>query len=112
MKKRLRNYLIYLSEIKYDNLNNEKTQELKEDLLTQISFFQHERLIHLLVTLTFAILSVASIITCLFMPSTTLMVLCGLFFVLLIPYVFHYYFLENGVQTLYTYYDLLMKQKY
>jgi uncharacterized RDD family membrane protein YckC len=34
-----------------------------------------------------------------------LLVLTFLFIILLIPYIRHYYILENGVQKLYTYYD-------
>ena len=33
-----------------------------------------------------------------------------LFTVLLVPYVFHYYFLENSVQRMYVQYDLLKKK--
>ena len=33
-----------------------------------------------------------------------------MFFVLLIPYIRHYYILENGVQRLYEYYDQIRDQ--
>lgn len=72
-----------------------------------ILFFQHERLIHLLVTILFALLTFGSLVTFLvtgFLPVTALFVL---FLALLIPYIFHYYHLENGVQQLYDLYDQL-----
>ena len=71
----------------------------------QIQFFQHERLIHLIVTVLFALLAVMSILVNLFIQELAVLVLCLLFFVLLIPYIRHYYILENGVQQLYEYYD-------
>lgn len=70
-----------------------------------ILFFQHERLIHLLVTLLFAILTFASLSLFLltdFLPMTAAF---ALFLILLVPYIFHYYRLENGVQKLYGLYD-------
>lgn len=72
-----------------------------------ILFFQHERLIHLLVTMLFALLTFGSLVTFLatgFLPVIALFVL---FLALLIPYIFHYYHLENGVQQLYDLYDQL-----
>jgi len=72
-----------------------------------ILFFQHERLIHLLVLITFAFLtfgSLALFLTTIFLPVIALFVL---FFVLLVPYIFYYYHLENGVQKLYDLYDQL-----
>ena len=72
-----------------------------------ILFFQHERLIHLLVLITFAFLtfgSLALFLTTNFLPVIALFVL---FFVLLVPYIFYYYHLENGVQKLYDLYDQL-----
>ena len=73
------------------------------DLLIKIKFFQHERLIHLIVTL-FCIL--------LFIIFIVLMFYTKLFFiptviamVLIIFYIVHYFFLENSVQYLYRLYD-------
>ena len=73
------------------------------DLLIKIKFFQHERLIHLIVTL-FCIL--------LFIIFIVLMFYTKLFFiptviamVLIIFYIVHYFFLENSVQYLYKLYD-------
>lgn len=78
------------------------------DLLIQISFFQHERLIHLIVTVTFALLEMLSVCLTVFcgLPATLLLsfvILC-----LLIPYIRHYYLLENEVQKMYTFYDEIL----
>ena len=75
--------------------------------MIQISFFQHERLIHLIVTITFALLTIISLVACLFVMNVALIILTILFLALLIPYVRHYYILENSVQELYKRYDFL-----
>lgn len=66
-----------------------------------IKFMQHERLIHLLVTLAFAVKFVIVMIFTLIYPKTILLVIDGLLLILLVPYIFHYFKLENGVQELY-----------
>jgi hypothetical protein len=107
MKNRMKYYLSYYEELTKKSLNTEETAEEREKLLIQIQFFQHERLIHLIVTVLFALLTVITLFTNLFLTEPLLLVLSLLFFVLLIPYIKHYYLLENGVQKLYTYYDKL-----
>ena len=72
-----------------------------------ILFFQHERLIHLLVTLLFSILTFLSLSVFIITGFLPVIVLFLLFVVLLVPYIFHYYHLENGVQQLYDLYDQL-----
>lgn len=114
MGKRLKDYINYI-EAKIDELfaakeksgESDEQLKLKEDLLIQISFFSHERLIHLIVTVTFAILTFLSLIAALFIENIFLFILTFLLIILLIPYVWHYYKLENGVQRLYQSYDRL-----
>ena len=84
--------------------------EFQKEMCVQISFFQHERLIHLIVTVLFAVLAVVSILVNLFIQELAVLALCLMFFVLLIPYIRHYYILENGVQRLYEYYDQIRDQ--
>jgi len=107
MWKRLQSVIKEMEELDYENLTQEEKQIIKERLLTKISFFQHERLIHLIVTVTFAILTIVSLVLLELNPSFGYIALEGLFVVLLIPYIVHYYHLENGVQQLYKYYDKL-----
>ncbi len=78
---------------------------LRRETLTQISFMQHERLIHLLVTILFAMLFLISLSLFLFFGSAGLLLLTILLLTLLIPYIAHYYFLENTVQKLYVLYN-------
>lgn len=108
MEKRLKRYLEYykrLAEAREDETKD--WEEIRREMLVQIQFFQHERLIHLIVTVLFALLAVISILASLMIPQWVVLALCLMFFVLLVPYIRHYYILENGVQQMYEYYDML-----
>lgn len=86
-----------------------EAERLMKDLLIQIGFFAHERLVHLIVTVTFAMLTIVAVVGFLISEQTELIALIVLLLVLLVPYIRHYYILENGVQKLYTFYDELQK---
>ena len=75
----------------------------------QIAFFQHERLVHLLVTLLFAVCCVGAAAASALTGSLHLIILTALLLVLLIPYIFHYYTLENEVQRMYSQYDRIIE---
>ncbi|MCQ2539474.1 MAG: hypothetical protein MJ114_03385 [Acetatifactor sp.] len=109
MEKRLKDYLQKMAGIDIEALSAEEKEKLFEELMIQIGFFQHERLIHLIVTVTFAVLTVMAMIICLMMETPAGFLLPLAFLVLLVPYIRHYYILENGVQKLYTYVDSLME---
>jgi len=82
----------------------EKTREVLSEFETKISYFQHERLIHLMVTLAFACFLLFEIYCLFVLPSEFLIgcvLLVCIFFGLTIGYVMHYYFLENSVQKMY-----------
>lgn len=109
MEKRLKDYLQYMETLKTDGLTEEERACMAVKMLVQIQFFQHERLIHLIVTVTFALLTVLTIFAFLALTQIGLLVLGALLIILLVPYIRHYYILENGVQKLYTYYDKLVE---
>lgn len=67
----------------------------------KISYFQHERFIHLIVTVLFALLEISSIYVAAVTLNLIAEILSLMFLVLLAPYVLHYYFLENSVQHMY-----------
>lgn len=107
MKKRLKTYLGAIqAQLNGEPLPNEKIISKKE-LLVQIQFFQHERFIHLIVTIAFAFFALIIFLCTFLYQEILLYVLFFLFLVLLIPYIRHYYILETGVQKLYDYYDRL-----
>ena len=91
-------------EVDMKNSTVEKTREVLSEFETKIAYFQHERLIHLMVTLSFAAFLLFEIF-CLFMlPASFIyagILLVLIFFGLTIGYVMHYYFLENSVQKMY-----------
>lgn len=109
MEKRILNYRKYIDELlSRDDLDWEAV--IREHLI-QISFFQHERLIHLIVTVTFALLEVI-VVGCLVMSFTPEVALLALaILVLLIPYIRHYYILENEVQKMYGQYDKMVEKR-
>jgi hypothetical protein len=67
----------------------------------QIEYLQHERLVHLLVTLFFGLCTLLTLLFLVLHPQVPVGVLVVLLLLLLVPYVVHYYKLENGVQRWY-----------
>ena len=109
MEKRILNYRRYIDELlTRDDLDWEAV--IREHLI-QISFFQHERFIHLIVTITFAILEVVVIGLCVVSFTIGVGLLAIALLVLLIPYIRHYYILENEVQKMYWQYDKMVEKR-
>ncbi len=99
---------------KVDNILNNNSEEtdwndVMEEHLHQIAFFSHERIVHLIVTITFALLEIISIGIFLITEKLEVIALCAAVMVLLVPYVFHYYLLENEVQKMYKQYDMILE---
>ncbi|MEW5741042.1 MAG: hypothetical protein AB1938_19125 [Myxococcota bacterium] len=67
----------------------------------QLRFMQHERLIHLLVTLTVAVLALGSVVFIAVRPMLAGFALAALLLGLVSAYLVHYFRLENGVQRWY-----------
>lgn len=105
MEKRLKQYLEFYRSVAAGEKEIGERESFRREMLVQIQFFQHERLIHLIVTVLFALLAVITILASLIIQEPAVLLLCLMFIVLLIPYIRHYYILENGVQKLYEYYD-------
>lgn len=86
-------------------------EEVLSEFEIKITYFQHERLIHLIVTVLFALMEMGSLYVCLIAPSLPILIFCGMFLILLVPYVMHYYFLENSVQEMYKMRDKIKASK-
>ena len=91
-------------DLEMKNAPLEKTLEVLSEFETKIAYFQHERLIHLMVTLAFAAFLLFEIFSLFILPASFLY--CGIllvliFFGLTIGYIMHYYFLENSVEQMY-----------
>ena len=99
-----------INAVKYGEelLKNDNAEEIAgklEYFRRQIAIFQHERLIHLIVTVTFAIIAFMCMIMLMINMSIPLVVLFGLFFIMTGAYIRHYYYLENCTQRLYDIYE-------
>ena len=81
--------------------------EVIREHLRKIKFFQHERLIHLVVTLSFALFSI--IFSLCISLSSIFIYISLISYIILIFYIFHYYYLENAVQYMYNQHDKLIK---
>ena len=82
-----------------------------QDHMAQISFFQHERIVHLHVTLGFAIMVIIMVAAVAITQQMALLLLAGLLLCLLVPYIVHYAFLENETQRLYPQYERLREME-
>lgn len=107
MTKRLNGYLAFLEQETARDLTAAERDALRADLLAQFGFFAHERLVHLLVTLGFALFTLLAFAGAAYSGRLAAAALAALLLALLVPYIVHYYHLENGVQRLYVYYDRL-----
>lgn len=107
MKKYLYNYIDEIDkkiEDKETNIN-----DLIESHLIKIKFFQHERLIHLLVTLSYVIYMILFFVLS-FLVHISFIIIFFIIVIFLLFYVIHYFRLENGVQYLYKQYDEMLKR--
>lgn len=103
MQESLKEYLTKIDNLLKENKIKNK-DEILENHLTQISFFQHERLIHLLVTIFVGTIAILFFIAGITNTNIYFIILFASLLVLFIPYILHYFFLENGVQKLYKQY--------
>ena len=107
MTKQIREYLEHLRLfLDGEHSREEYVQEMKR-LHVRIGSFSHERLVHMFIMLAFAIFFLMTLFMALIQGSIGIYVLALLFLVLLIPYIKHYYFLENSVQKMYLIYNKL-----
>ena len=92
-----------------EQITQELIRDKLEEHLVQVGFFQHERLIHLIVTVTFALLEMLAIVLSVISDSLFTLLLPVVILILLVPYILHYYILENEVQKMYGQYDRMRR---
>lgn len=100
MRENLKEYNAYLDEI-IEKKEIKNKEDLLDEILTQIKFFQHERLVHLIVTFFEGIGTVLFLGFALLTNNIGMYLLFFLGILLFFPYILHYYYLENGTQSLY-----------
>lgn len=80
---------------------------VRREALVQLGFIQHERLVHFLVCILVGLAFLLVMGLVLYFRTVGLFLLDLLLLVLLVPYLGHYYFLENATQRLYVLYNRL-----
>ena len=105
MKRQIKDYLNRIDTLLAINAPGTDWEAVLQTHLDKISFYMHERLIHLIVTVLFALMETIFVVTAVITESFRVSVVAIVVLVLLIPYILHYYFLENSVQKLYLLYD-------
>ena len=99
MKRRILTYMQQIDELLQAPPDDTDWTKAIENHLTQIRFFQHERLIHLIVTVLFALMTTSVVVGLVSSSNIWLAIL-------LIPLLI---LLENGVQKMYEQYDRMLE---
>lgn len=110
MGRYISDYIKYVNKILADDSTDTDYENLMDDFLKKISFFQHERLIHLIVTVMVAILLFISIIYIFMTQMQIMAVLSLILLVLVFCYLGYYYFIENTVMEMYKTYDKIAER--
>lgn len=109
MKRRILTYMQQIDELLQAPPEDTDWDKAIQNHLTQIRFFQHERLIHLIVTVLFALMTTSVVVGLVSSSNIWLAILLIPLLILLFPYINHYYLLENGVQKMYEQYDRMLE---
>lgn len=109
MKKRILSYRSRIDQLLECDEETTDWEQVMEEHLIQVQFFQHERLIHLIVTALFALLTMMAFGILLVTSQLPVMALCLVLLILLVPYIAHYYLLENETQKMYEQYDKILR---
>jgi len=95
-------------------LNFKRTENLDEIIeyhLNQISLFQHERMAHLIVTMSVGIILSVILSAAIIYGDSILYLLTLVIVIIELFYIIHYYKMENGVQRLYKLYNQLKEKE-
>lgn len=112
MTEYLTNYMKYVQDRLEKCSDSAELDEIMAEHMDKIAFMQHERIVHFLVTMMFALILAIFIAVLVFTSNIPVLLLVSMILVLLLFYIKHYYFLENTVQKMYRVYDgILEKQK-
>lgn len=106
----MRYYMTAYEQFLKDFLQNPKDDEIariRQETLTQLGFMQHERLVHFLVCILVGLAFFVGLGLALYFRTVGLFLLDLILLGLLVPYLWHYYFLENTTQRIYVLYNRL-----
>lgn len=111
MTEYLTNYMNYISDKLAKCSGRREIEEIYAEHMDKIAFMQHERIVHFLVTMLFAIVLTVFMTAMLFTQNLAILILVTIILVLLGFYIKHYYFLENTVQKMYRVYDEILDKR-
>ena len=110
MRERILAYLSWMNDTLTNPPKDLDYEQLMKRHLREIAFFQHERFIHLIVMFLFAIATIIVLLVTVTNFQISLVALFVALLILLVPYIRHYFLLENGVQKMYYQYDVIYKR--
>ncbi|MBN1473172.1 MAG: hypothetical protein JW914_01025 [Syntrophaceae bacterium] len=98
----MKKHELFVREMLSKKLSSEKLRELLAYHDKQIQWMQHERLVHLIVTLFVCLFMLLSWGFAIINTSIPAIALAVLLLILSVAYIIHYYRLENNVQKWYS----------
>ena len=111
MTEYLTNYMKYVQQRLEACTDRELLEEILAEHKDKIAFMQHERIVHFLVTMMFALILTIFMSVLIFTVNLAVLLLVTIMLVLIAFYIKHYYFLENTVQKMYRVYDDILKKR-
>jgi len=111
MTEYLKNYMKYIQEKLEKCSDIAGLDEIMAEHKDKIAFMQHERIVHFLVTMMFALILAIFMGIEIFTENPAILLLVTIIIVLLGFYIKHYYFLENTVQKMYRVYDDILRKR-
>ena len=111
MRKKIFKYKAEIDEMLKNPPKDIDYAEEERKHLIQIQFFMHERLVHEIIMVLFALSTILVFIETVRTAEILFAVLLVALLILLVPYIMHYYVLENSVQYMYEQYDEMERRR-
>lgn len=111
MRKKILKYKAEIDEMLKNPPKDIDYAEEERKHLIQIQFFMHERLVHEIIMVLFALSTILIFIETVRTAEILFAVLLVALLILLVPYIMHYYVLENSVQYMYEQYDEMERRR-
>lgn len=111
MRKKILKYKAEVDEMLKNPPKDIDYAEEERKHLIQIQFFMHERLVHEIIMVLFALSTILVFIETVRTAEILFAVLLVALLILLVPYIMHYYVLENSVQYMYEQYNEMERRR-
>lgn len=111
MRKKILKYKAEIDEMLKNPPKDIDYAEEERKHLIQIQFFMHERLVHEIIMVLFALSTILVFIETVRTAEILFAVLLVALLILLVPYIMYYYVLENSVQYMYEQYDEMERRR-